>query len=135
MLKKLIPYAFISLFLTACGNDTPPEQADNGLDGGRNFIENYMQGDIQKAQLYLVEDPENQAYFDKMSASYFSMDKEGRNQYRQASIEINEVKTVNDQTTIIYYQNSFEKIPRWLKVISTPKGWKVDLKYSYGPKL
>jgi hypothetical protein len=135
MLKKLFSYAFISLFLTACGNDTPVEQADNGLDGGRNFIESYMQGDIQKAQLYLVEDPENQAYFDKMSTSYFSMDKEGRNQFRQASIQINEVKTVNAQTTIIYYQNSFEKIPRWLKVVSTPKGWKVDLKYSYGPKL
>ncbi len=128
-------YAFIFLFLTACGNDAPVEQADNGLDGGRNFIENYMQGDIQKAQLYLVEGPENKAYFDKMSNAYFSMDKEGRNQYRQASIQINEVKTVNNQTTIIYYQNSFEKIPRWLKVIATPKGWKVDLKYSYGPKL
>jgi hypothetical protein len=63
------------------------------------------------------------------------MDKEGRNQFRQASIQINEVKSLNDQTTVIYYQNSFDKTPRWIKVIYTSKGWKVDLKYSYGPKL
>jgi hypothetical protein len=135
MLKKLIPYAFIALLQIACNNDKPVEQADNGLEGGRNFIENYMQGDITKAQLYMVEDPENLAYFDEMSKSYFSMDKEGRNQFRQASIQINEVKSLNDQTTVIYYQNSFDKTPRWIKVIYTSKGWKVDLKYSYGPKL
>jgi hypothetical protein len=135
MLKKLIPYAFISLFLTACGNDTPPEQADNGLDGGRNFIENYMKGDMKQAKLYIVESPENKAHFEQLINDYFGLDKEGRMQLRQASLQINEIKSINDQTTVIYYQNSFDKKPRWLKVISTNQVWKVDLKYSYGPKI
>jgi len=90
---------------------------------------------MKKAQEYLLVDPKNQAYFDQMTKDYFALDKEGRTQLRQSSIEINEVKTLNDQASAIIYANSNDKIQRWVKVVATPKGWKVDLKYSYGPKL
>ena len=135
MLKKLILYTSILLLAIACNSNNPAEIADNPLDGGRYFIENYMQGDMKKAQQYLLVDAQNQAYFDQMTKDYFSLDKEGRNQFRLSSIQINEVKTINDQSTAIIYSNSNDKIQRWVKVIATPNGWKVDLKYSYGPKL
>lgn len=135
MLKKLILYTSILLIAIACNSNSPAEIADNPLDGGRYFIENYMQGDMKKAQQYLLVDTQNQAYFDQMTKDYFSLDKEGRNQFRLSSIQINEVKTINDQSTAIIYSNSNDKIQRWVKVIATPNGWKVDLKYSYGPKL
>ena len=135
MLKKLILYTSLFIFSSACKNTSPDEQADNPLDGGRYFIEHYMQGDMKKAQEYLLVDAKNQAYFDQMKKDYFSLDKESRTQLRQSSIEINEVKTLNNQASAIIYANSNDKIQRWVKVVSTPKGWKVDLKYSYGPKL
>ncbi len=135
MLKKLILYTSLLILSSACNNTTTAEQADSPLDGGRYFIENYMQGDMKKAQEYLLVDAKNQAYFDEMTKAYFSLDKEGRNQLRQSSIQINEVKTLNDQASAIIYANSNDKIQRWVKVVATPKGWKVDLKYSYGPKL
>ena len=135
MLKKLIPYLFISFFLIACANENGIEQADSGIDGGRGFIENYMQGDMKKAKLYVLADAQNMAFFNKITNEYYALDKEGRMQLRQASLQIDEVKTINEQTTVIYYRNSFDKTPRWVKVIATPKGWKVDLKFSYGPKI
>jgi hypothetical protein len=135
MLKKLILYTSLLILSSACNNSSPTEQADNPLDGGRYFIENYMQGDMKKAQAYLLEDAKNQAYFDQMTKDYFSLDKESRTQLRQSSIEINEVKTLSDQASAIIYANSNDKVQRWVKVVATPKGWKVDLKYSYGPKL
>ena len=135
MLKKLIPFIIITLFVTSCTSQPSAEQADNAIDGGRNFIENYMKGDMKKAKLYIVEGPENKAHFEKLINEYFGLDKEGRMQLRLASLQIDEIKTINEQTTVIYYQNSFDKTPRWVKVISTPQGWKVDLKYSYGPKI
>jgi hypothetical protein len=135
MLKKLILYTSFLLLGVACNSNNPTEQADNGLDGGRYFIENYMQGDMKKAHAYLLIDAQNQAYFDQMTKDYYSLDKEGRSQLRQSSIQINEVKTINEQTTTIIYVNSNDKIERWIKVVSTPTGWKVDLKFSYGPKL
>jgi hypothetical protein len=134
MLKKLT-VLFIPFFMVACANQTASTQADNAIDGGRNFIESYMQGDIKKAKLFVADGAENKQFLEKMTNDYFALDKEGRMQLRQASLQINEIKTVNEQTTVIYYQNSFDKTPRWLKVISTPQGWKVDLKYSYGPKI
>ena len=135
MLKKLTLSLFIAFIVASCGNQGNNQQAENGIDGGRNFIENYMKGDMKQAKLYIVESPENKAHFEQLINDYFGLDKEGRMQLRQASLQINEIKSINDQTTVIYYQNSFDKKPRWLKVISTNQGWKVDLKYSYGPKI
>ena len=94
-----------------------------------------MQGDMIKAQQYLFVDPKNQAFFNQMAKDYFAMDKEGRMQIRQASLQIDEVKALDTLSTVIYYKNSNDKVQRWVKVISTPDGWKVDLKFSYGPKL
>ena len=119
----------------SCNNNKAIEKADNPLDGGRYFIENYLQGDMKKAQQYLLVDAKNQTYFDQMSKDYFALDKEGRMQLRQASIQINEVRTLDDKATAIIYQLSNEKTPHWIKVVSSPEGWKVDLKYTYGPKL
>ena len=70
-----------------------------------------------------------------MSAQYFSLDKEGRQQLRTAVIQINEVSAIDSSTTIINYQNSLDQKAHKLKVIQTPEGWKVDLKYTYGPNL
>ena len=133
MLKKLILYCSFISAMVACSSTSAVEKADNPLDGGRYFIENYMQGDMKKAQQYLLVDTQNQAFFDQMTKDYFALDKEGRMQLRQASIQINEVKTINEHTSIILYQNSQDKTPRWIKVVFSPDGWKVDLKYSYGP--
>jgi hypothetical protein len=66
-----------------------------------------------------------------ISNTYFTLDKEGRQQLRQASIQINEVRAIDSSETIISYQSSMDTIPHQLKVISTPNGWKVDLKYTY----
>jgi hypothetical protein len=63
------------------------------------------------------------------------LDKEGRMQIRLASIQINEISAVDSSMTIMNYQNSFDNKVHKLKIISTPNGWKVDLKYTYGPNL
>ena len=128
-------YCSLIILASSCNSNNPVEKADNPLDGGRYFIENYMQGDMKKAQQYLLVDAKNQAYFDQMTKDYFGLDKEGRMQLRQASIQINEVKTIDQQSSAILYQYSTDKQARWIKVVSTEAGWKVDLKYSYGPKL
>ena len=131
MLKKLILYCILIITVASCNSNSTAEKADNPLDGGRYFIENFMQGEMKKAQQYVFVDPKNQAYFDQMTKEYFSLDKEGRMQLRQASIQINEVKAIDSTQTIINYQSSMDKVPHLLKVISTPNGWKVDLKYTY----
>jgi hypothetical protein len=135
MFKK-IPLFFILLpFLISCQSGETFEKAADPLEGGRNFIENLQQGDIKKAHFYMISDPENESFFKKMSDSYFSLDKEGRQVLRQSSIQINEVSAIDSSITIINYQTSQDATVHKLKVVQTPEGWKVDLKYSYGPNL
>lgn len=135
MFKKIPIFFVLSILWWSCQSNESFEKATDPLEGGRNFIENLLQGDIKKAHFYMMADPENEAYFKQLSENYFSLDKEGRQQLRQASIQINEVSAVDTHTTIIHYQTSNENSGRKLKVVQTPEGWKVDLKYSYGPHL
>lgn len=135
MFKKIPLFFIIASIILSCQNGAPYEKALDPLEGGRNFIEQLHQGDIKKAHFYMIADKENEAYFKKMSDAYFSLDKEGRQQLRQASIQINEVSAVDSTITIIHYQTSQDPTSRKLKVVATPDGWKVDLKYSYSPHL
>lgn len=131
--KVLVLVGWVAL-LWSCGNASNELMADNALDGGRYFLENCKQGDFKKAQYYLVDNPENQSYLKDISTTYFKLDKEGRQEFRQASIQINEVNALDSHQTIISYQSSFDKIPHQIKVIHSPSGWKVDLKYTYTGK-
>ena len=79
MIKKIKASIYLSTILScillclfsACGTEANEAKADNALDGGRYFIENYMKGDFSKAKLYLLESPQNKAIFDTLSTHYF----------------------------------------------------------------
>ena len=55
-------------------------------------------------------------------------DKQG---YRDASINIHNVETVNDSTTIVNYSNSYKKEKADLKVVRLNGAWLVDFKHSF----
>jgi hypothetical protein len=124
---------FMALMI-GCSDTASKEMADNALDGGRYFIENCMQGDFSKAKNYFLASPQNQAIFDSISAHYFLLDKEGRQQLRLASIQINEIRSIDPTHTSFDYQNTLDKIAQKMMVVSTPEGWKVDLEYSFPQK-
>lgn len=126
-------FFFMSLGV-ACSNEASEFKAENALEGGRYFIENCMKGDFKKARLYLLESPINKNQLDSISAHYFSLDKEQRQQLRQASIQVNEILSIDSTHSSFNYQNSLDKITHSLMIVATPQGWKVDLQYSYDQK-
>ncbi len=135
MIKKLFTLLFASIFLLSCQQQPDFEIASSPLDGGRYFIESCLQGEFRKAKFYLLLDSTNQGHFEQISKSYYELDKEGRQQLRQASIQINDISAIDSSNSVINYQNSFEKVVHKLKVTQTKEGWKVDLKYTYTPEL
>jgi len=118
----------------SCNTGADEMKAESALDGGRYYIENCMKGDFKIAKKYLLVSPQNQAIFDTLSAHYFLLDKEGRQQLRQASIQINEIRSIDSTHSSFDYQNSLDKVPQKMMVVATPEGWKVDLQYSYPQK-
>jgi hypothetical protein len=135
MIKKLFTLLFASIFLLSCQQQPNFEIASSPLDGGRYFIESCLQGEFRKAKFYLISDSANQGHFEQITNNYYMLDKEGRQQLRQASIQINDISAIDSSNSVINYQNSFEKVVHKLKVTQTKEGWKVDLKYTYTPEL
>jgi hypothetical protein len=120
----------------ACGKkEAQYIPAESALDAGREFIDACLKGDFAKAAFYMVNDSTNTRHLGQAESRYRENDKEGRQQLRQASINIREVSDVDDSTTIIYYNNSFDKLPLKVKIVRQDKAWLVDFKYTFSPNL
>jgi hypothetical protein len=119
---------FILVLLTACGGrqkDYRP--AENALDAGREFINACLQGDFSRAAFFMLPGSGNEQKLKEIERGYREKDKEGRQQYRQASININEVSEIAADTTVIKYSNSFDKIPETIRVVRQNGNWLVDM--------
>ena len=116
------------LLIVACNfqkNDY--RKAEDALDAGREFINSRLQGDFLKAAFYLLPDEKNKAILNQMESAYRKKDKEGRQQWRTASINIKEVKEQSSTETFIYFQNSFDKLAETIRVFKKNDNWLVDL--------
>jgi len=119
---------FIAILLTACnGKEQDYRKAENALDAGREYIQSCLQGDFLKAAFYLVPNEKNSQLLKELEKSYREKDKEGRQQFRLASININAVTDINPITTVIQYSNSFDKLPQTIQVVKKNDTWLVDL--------
>jgi hypothetical protein len=125
----------IVLFVAACGANENYPPAENALDAGREFIDACLKGDFEKAKFYMLQDDVNKKYLQQIENDYRKKDREGRAQYRQASINVAEISDVTETETIINYSNSFDKIGRKVKIIKQENTWLVDLKYTFDPNL
>lgn len=117
-----------AILLTACnGKQQDYHKAENAIDAGREYIQSCLQGDFSKAGFYLLPNEKNTQLLKEIEKSYREKDKEGRQQFRLASININEVTDINQTTTIIKYSNSFDKLPHTIQVVKQKEAWLVDL--------
>ena len=128
-------FLLLILFTTSCKSSTSYENASNALDAGREFIDASLKGDFAKAYFYMMQDAENKKLLDKIETDYREKDRDGREQYRQASINIGEVTDITNKETIINYSNTYDKISKKLKVILINNKWVVDFKYTFNPNL
>ena len=125
-MKKIL--IAITVLVWACNNKQADyRKAEDALDAGREFINSKLQGDFLKATFYLLPDEKNKAILAEMEKSYREKDKEGRQQWRTASINIKEVKEQSSTETYIYFQNSFDKLADTIRVIKQNDNWLVDL--------
>lgn len=122
----------ILFFAISCTSKKQPLlPAENAFDAGREFIDANLKGDFQKASFYMVDDEKNKEFLAVAEKEYRAKDKEGRQELRTASINLEKVEDIDSALSIIYYSNSFEKKAQKIKVIKANQGWLVDYKYSF----
>lgn len=132
-MKQLL--LLILLFTASCKSSNSYENATSALDAGREFIDASLKGDFAKAYFYMLQDVENKKFLDKTETNYREKDRDGREQYRQASINIGKVTDITDKETIINYSNTYDKISYKLKVVFVNNKWVVDFKYTFNTNL
>jgi hypothetical protein len=134
-MKSVLAICFLFLqFFLACNSSDKTEipASENDVDAARNFIDAALKGHYDDARKLVLQDSANNAWIDLFRRNYQEhmslADKAG---YREASINIHNVATLNDSTTVVQYSNSYKKQNDSLKVIRRNGAWLVDLKYSF----
>ncbi|MCO6498336.1 MAG: hypothetical protein J5I50_11825 [Chitinophagaceae bacterium] len=103
----------------------------DALSSGRGFIEASLKGDFPKAEKFMLRDTTNEQYLAGYKEFTTGLDALEREYYRDADIIVDSTKTPDENTTIIFYKNSYKKEPAKLKVIKVGDEWLVDFKYSF----
>jgi len=131
-MKKILSASFLLFILAACNNDkTTSGNSENDVDAARNFIRSALDGKFSQARQYMLQDTANLQFLDVAEQNYERAPVETINAYKGSSINIHQVNTVNDSTTVVVYSNSFKKDHDTLKVLKVNNQWLVDLKYLY----
>ena len=124
MIRKTIFITYGLIALLGCSTQQSFSPADNALDAGREFIDAKLKGDFAIASFYMLEEPVQQAWLKTAEANYRKLDRGGRQQSREASINIAGVQEKHADTTLIQYSYSFDTTPKTLLVVRNNQQWK-----------
>jgi hypothetical protein len=116
------------LYLVACHAGKTFDKAEDAQDAGRQFIRASLDGDYEKARFYLLSDSVNNLLITKWQQGFDKMDRETRQQYREANILPINIHAINDSVTSYTFSNSFRKDTTTLRIVRINGEWLVDLK-------
>lgn len=134
----ILSFLFLQFFYACSGGEGERTgeitTSENDVDAARNFIRSALDGKYDRARKFMIQDSLNNQYIDLFQRNYESrMDPEDKRGYRESSINIHDIRQLNDSTTIVNYSNSFKKKNDSLMVVRRDNQWLVDLKYSFSP--
>jgi hypothetical protein len=119
-------YTGLLALLIGCSTPTknfPP--AGSSIEAGRNYVEACLQGDFEKATAYAASTETMKSHTANTEKNYRDLDKEGRSNFRQASIIIVGITDLDSLHTQMNYQYSLDKKPRQLEIEKTNGKWLV----------
>ena len=127
-MKNKFPLLLILILVISCkGKDARSGDSENDIDAARNFVQSSLNGDFQKARGYMLQDTPN---INQMSAiERINLSPEEKQGLAGATINIHNVKKVNDSTTVVIYSNSYKNNWDTLRVKKVQGKWLVDFDY------
>jgi len=119
-------YTLLLALVIACSTPTknfPP--AGSSIEAGRNYVEACLQGDFEKATAYAAPTQSMKIHTANTEKNYRDLDKEGRSNFRQASIIILGITDQDSLHTQMNYQYSLDNKPRQVEIEKTNGKWLV----------
>ena len=125
---KTILASCLFIFFVACHAGKTFNKAEDAQDAGRQFIRASLDGDYEKARFYLLNDSVNLLLISKWEQGFDKMDRDTRQQYREASIIAINIRAINDSVTTYTFSNSFRRDTTTVNIVRKNGEWLVDLK-------
>ena len=119
---------YTGLLALLIGCSTPNKNfppASSSIEAGRNYVEACLQGDFEKATAYAAPIQSMKLHTANTEKNYRDLDKEGRSNFRQASIIILGITDNDSLHTQMNYQYSLDKKSRQLEIEKTNGKWLV----------
>ena len=135
MNKTAVIILLLPVILLSCNsNEKKAPQTDT--ETATVFIRYVLDNKLADAESLLLDDEENQQYFERFKQQYRKKDKAELEKYRSSDIIINEISNVSDTITIVNYSNSYKKeIKNKIKLVRPHGQWLIDLKYTFSGNL
>jgi len=101
------------------------------LDAGREFVRAVLDGNYEKAVLYIEDNQEDKDLFERYKQYMNNQPKKEKLQLKSSSIIINKVENLSDTVSIVNFSNSYSMKPTELKIVQKNKKWLVDFSYTF----
>ena len=115
--------------ILACSNEASFRPAEDAQDAGREFIRASLDGNMNKAEFYLLQDSVNRMIYDKWKTNvYNKLSAEERNKYQNANILPLNIENINDSTVNYTYSNTYKnRDTTTIRIVKRNGSWLVDL--------
>jgi hypothetical protein len=132
-MKQRIQILFLlltALYISSCTGEASFEKAEDAEDAGREFIRASLDGNMKKAEFYLLKDSANQMLFSKWKNDFYNrLSTEERTNYLQANILPLKIENLNDSTVNFTYSNTYKNHDTTtVKIVRINGEWLVDFK-------
>jgi hypothetical protein len=128
-------YHFLILVLLmgffSCNEPEGFKEAEDPIDAGREFVRAVLDGNYEKAVLYIEENQEDKDLFERYKQYMNNQPKKEKLQLKSSSIIINKVENLSDSVSIVNFSNSYSMKPTELKIVQKNKKWVVDFSYTF----
>jgi len=134
-MKKHLFFLILLAAIFSCNEPEGFKEAEDPLDAGREFVRAVLDGNYEKAVLYIEDNQEDKDLFERYKKYMKNQPKKEKLQLKSSSIIINKVENLSDTASIINFSNSYSMKPMELKVIQKNKKWRVDFSYTFSGNL
>jgi hypothetical protein len=128
-------YHFLILVLLmgffSCNEPEGFKEAEDPIDAGREFVRDVLDGNYEKAVLYIEDNQEDKDLFERYKQYMNNQPKKEKLQLKSSSIIINKVENLSDSVSIVNFSNSYSMKPTELKIVQKNKKWVVDFSYTF----
>jgi hypothetical protein len=115
----------------SCNQPEGFKEAEDPLDAGREFVRAVLDGNYEKAVLYIEDNQEDKDLFERYKQYMNNQPKKEKLQLKSSSIIINKVENLSDTVSIVNFSNSYSMKPTDLKIVQKNKKWLVDFSYTF----